>query len=57
VDAERRFLVYDRGGWLGAALADRDLQLRKKPNDFLEVRTRPQQGAPVRAANLARGAE
>ena len=38
VAAHRTFTVHDRGGWLSAALAERDLQLTKRPHNLLEVR-------------------
>ena len=56
VAAHRRFHIYDRGGWLAAALTDRDWRLHKKPHDFLDVRG-PEDGGPVRAAGLLRDAD
>jgi hypothetical protein len=38
VAAHPTFMVHDRGGWLAAALAERDLLLTKKPHNLLEVR-------------------
>ena len=53
VAAHREFAVHDRGGWLAAALADRDLLLTKKPHNLLEVSPADEPGASATGVGRA----
>jgi hypothetical protein len=50
IATHREFAVHDHGGWLAAALADRDLCLAKRPNNLLEVSTPAGAGVALGAA-------